>query len=152
MDEVLVAPCGMNCGICKSHLRKYKKCLGCNEDDRTQRCIFHNCEVIKTNKSGLCLECEQYPCIKLKKLDTKHKERDGMSMIENLEYIKEHGMAEFLEKEEEKWKCPECGGVICVGAWSIACSGCGLEVKRIIRDGMKYRLLQVWVESKKNNK
>ena len=48
-------------------------------------------------------------------------------------------------------KCPECGGVIYVGAWSIACSDCGLEIKRIIKDGKKYRLLNVWSGNKKNN-
>jgi hypothetical protein len=33
-------------------------------------------------------------------------------MIENLVFIKELGIKSFLEKETEKWKCPECGGVI----------------------------------------
>jgi len=36
-----------------------------------------------------------------------------MSMIENLEFIREYGMKKFLEKEGAKWKCPECGGEIC---------------------------------------
>lgn len=35
-----------------------------------------------------------------------------MSMIENLVFIRDHGIEKFLEKEEEKWKCPECGEVI----------------------------------------
>jgi len=33
-------------------------------------------------------------------------------MIENLIYIKEKGMDEFLTKETDKWKCPDCGSVI----------------------------------------
>jgi len=33
-------------------------------------------------------------------------------MIENLVFIKEHGIESFLEKETEKWKCPECGDVM----------------------------------------
>ena len=36
-----------------------------------------------------------------------------MSMIENLNFIKEKGIKKFLEKEAVKWQCPECGGVIC---------------------------------------
>lgn len=145
MEAELVAPCGMNCNICKSHLRRYKPCHGCNaeEHDRSP-CVFHKCETIKTSASGLCLECEQYPCKTLEKADAKHRGRDGVSMIANLEYIREHGMEAFIEAEEEKWKCPECGGVICVGAWVIACSACGLELKRIIKEGKKYRLIQVW--------
>jgi hypothetical protein len=36
-----------------------------------------------------------------------------MSMIENLECVRNIGIKPFLEKQEEKWQCPECGGVIC---------------------------------------
>ncbi len=45
-------------------------------------------------------------------------------MIENLEAIREKGMVQFLEKQEEKWKCPECGGVIC--CHNGICFSCGL--------------------------
>ena len=48
-----------------------------------------------------------------------------MSMIENLEYIKKQGIEPFLEKETEKWKCPECGAVIC--CHNGICFSCGLE-------------------------
>ena len=37
-----------------------------------------------------------------------------MSMIENLDYIKNNDISAFVEKEEKRWRCPECGGVICV--------------------------------------
>ena len=36
-----------------------------------------------------------------------------MSMIENLNVIKSKGVEEFLKVQEEKWRCPKCGGVIC---------------------------------------
>jgi len=34
-------------------------------------------------------------------------------MIENLEFIEQNGVAEFLKKENDKWKCGNCGGLIC---------------------------------------
>lgn len=34
-------------------------------------------------------------------------------MIENLRTIEADGMEKFLEKEENKWRCPVCGGTIC---------------------------------------
>jgi predicted RNA-binding Zn-ribbon protein involved in translation (DUF1610 family) len=37
-----------------------------------------------------------------------------MSMIENLEYIKNKGINEFIKKEVDRWKCPKCGEVVCV--------------------------------------
>jgi len=36
-----------------------------------------------------------------------------MSMIENLRAIREHGLENFLGKEEAKWTCPDCGNTIC---------------------------------------
>jgi hypothetical protein len=115
-------------------LRKYKACPACNYDERKKLiCLFHNCEIIKTNQSGLCYECENFPCEKLEKLDKKHKEREEVSMIANLKYIQENGVQNFLQSEEEKWRCPECGGVVCIGALSIACSSCGLEIRKVHR-------------------
>ena len=38
----------------------------------------------------------------------------GMSMIENLENIKNFGMEKFLMKEIKRWTCSKCGGIICV--------------------------------------
>jgi len=46
-------------------------------------------------------------------------------MIENLEYIEEFGIERFLKKEGEKWKCSECGGVIC--CHNGICFSCNLD-------------------------
>lgn len=35
-------------------------------------------------------------------------------MIENLEYIRENGLEKFVCKEDERWACNNCGGIICV--------------------------------------
>jgi len=37
-----------------------------------------------------------------------------MSMIENLRYVQINGIRKFLKKEQERWKCPTCGGTIYV--------------------------------------
>jgi uncharacterized OB-fold protein len=49
----------------------------------------------------------------LKKIDKYYSQKYGTSLIESFAYIKANGMDEFLKSEEEKWKCPTCGGVIC---------------------------------------
>jgi hypothetical protein len=46
-----------------------------------------------------------------------------MSMIENLEHIREIGLKAFSEKEEQRWRCAACGGVICVHRHG--CFSCG---------------------------
>ncbi len=51
-----------------------------------------------------------------------------MSMIENLEYIKKDGTGKFLEKEAAKWKCPDCGEVVC--CYNELCCNCSLDKLR----------------------
>ena len=51
-----------------------------------------------------------------------------MSMIENLEYIRDKGIDKFLEKEQEKWQCPDCAGVIC--CHNGLCLNCNLDKLR----------------------
>ena len=115
----LIAPCGMNCGICMAYIRKDGKCSGCHGDDINKstyilKCVIRNCEKIKINKSGFCYECSEHPCKRLKQLDKRYRNKYSMSMIENLESIKEIGLSAFVEKEEARWQCLKCGGVICV--------------------------------------
>ncbi len=118
-DTRLIAPCGMNCGICLAYLRASSPCPGCHiEDPRKlptrKKCIIKNCKTIKTNKSGFCFECREYPCKRLMQLDKRYRTKYSMSMIENLENIKSIGLVAFIEKENERWRCRKCGGVICV--------------------------------------
>lgn len=58
----------------------------------------------------------------MKQLDKRYRTNYAMSMIENLELIKNSGMDAFLVNEESRWTCKKCGGIICVHAG--ACSRC----------------------------
>ncbi len=145
MDEELIAPCGMNCGICSSYLsmkndlkstgimRSY--CDGCRPRDKNCAFMKKQCELLGSGSVQYCFECEEFPCRNLKHLDKRYSTLYRMSMIENLEFIRDKGMAAFLQKEEEKWKCPECGAVIC--CHNGICYSCGLEKLKIKKK--KYR-------------
>ena len=118
-ESGLIARCGMNCGVCLAYLRDRRTCPGCHGDDTNKspscvRCIIRNCETIKASQSGFCYECPKYPCRRLKQLDKRYRTKYSMSMIENLQFIREHGLRAFVEKENERWRCRKCGGVICV--------------------------------------
>jgi hypothetical protein len=77
-----------------------------------------------------CYECADFPCPRLERLDKRYRTNYRMSMVENLKYIKDKGMAAFLEKEKEKWKCPECGGTItCHGGLCFKCEVEKLKVR-----------------------
>ena len=133
----LVAPCGLYCGSCPLYKARTDRalaekiaqqrgiqvedlpvCLGCKAQQGhipvmgEPICGTYDCVI---NQRGLrfCYECEDFPCKNLKHIDKRYKTNFKMSMIENLEFIKKHGIKDFLENEDKKWKCPNCGEIIC---------------------------------------
>jgi len=119
LHPTMIAPCGMNCGLCIGHLREKNQCSGCNGDDaiKARHCVgcrIRNCDEIKASEGDFCFECTRFPCARLRQLDRRYRAKYGMSMIENLESIRELGLEGFVTLEKERWKCAECGGVVCV--------------------------------------
>jgi hypothetical protein len=127
--RLLIAACGMNCGICMAYLRDRNKCYGCRIDCNDKsvartRCIIKNCTLLHETESGFCYECKSFPCKRLKQLDKRYRTKYKMSMIENLENIKKSGLDAFIDTEKERWKCSNCGGTICVHrGYCIKCKG-----------------------------
>jgi len=120
MREVLIAPCGMNCRLCIAKQREKNQCQGCrNEIDiqyktkGSNSCIIKNCPVIRSSKAGFCFDCHKVPCQRLKQLDKRYRAKYHMSMLENLEHLKQYGMEKFLQNEEIRWTCHECGNIVC---------------------------------------
>ena len=126
----LIAPCGMNCSICRAYLRKRNPCPGCrgeNKDKPVSRvlCKIKTCEHLAKQAFTFCYDCESFPCFELNRLDKRYRTKYGMSMIENLEYIHLNGLDQFLENEKSRWACPQCGETICVH--KSECSSCGAK-------------------------
>jgi len=128
----LIAPCGMNCGICKGYLAysrgiprergKVSHCSGCLP--RNKNCfIKRGCKKLAKNEIKFCFECEDMPCENLDRVDRRYRKRYDMSMVENLKELKEKGMKKFLKNQKEKYECPECGDVISVH--DRKCYSCG---------------------------
>ncbi len=70
-----------------------------------------------------CSQCMQMPCKNLLYLDERYRKRYGVSLIENLKEIQAHGIEAFLESQRNRYRCPKCGGVVCVG--DKICGSCG---------------------------
>ncbi|MDG6229396.1 MAG: hypothetical protein QCH96_05470, partial [Candidatus Thermoplasmatota archaeon] len=81
------------------------------------------CKKLTKKEVDYCYQCSDFPCSHLEKIDTLYRERYNMSMIENLEFIRDNGVKEFLKQQEKKYKCPDCNGVICVH--NKICYSCG---------------------------
>lgn len=131
IEANMIAPCGLDCGLCAAHLRGEKPCMGCNGPEehkpdfcRTGCAIVH-CEKRRALPDGFCDGCEDYPCADVMEKETRYSNAYPMveTPIGNLHYIRQYGMERFLEQERARWACPDCGAVICVHDG--VCSGCG---------------------------
>jgi len=113
MENKLIAPCGMNCGVCERYLRVENHCPGCRNgrlvNQKPIRCAILQC---KERRGEYCFECASFPCDRLRRMDVRYHTKYGMSEIENLKMIENKGIACFLEREEERWVNEE--GTLCV--------------------------------------
>lgn len=114
-----IAPCGMNCRLCRAYVRDRNPCPGCGGDDAFKtkvriECYIKNCEKLTDAEVKFCFNCDSFPCARLKHLDQRYRRNYGMSMVENLEYMKSFGIGRFVRKEKQKWTCPKCGEILCV--------------------------------------
>lgn len=135
MKEELIAPCGMNCNVCAWYLAlrqdvKNKEirmpyCEGCRLKNRKCAFLKKKCKLLLNNKVKFCYQCKDFPCERLKHIDKRYRTFFRTSFIDNLKFIKKNGMPEFLKKEEKKWQCPKCGGVIC--CHNGICFNCSLD-------------------------
>lgn len=110
----LIAPCGMNCGLCKAFLREKDPCPGCgmlgqNACKTRTGCKIRNCD---KRRGERCFDCSEFPCEALMHLDGRYRAKYGMSQVNNLRYIRRYGLEAFLGKEEQKWVSEK--GVMCV--------------------------------------
>lgn len=121
--QELIAPCGMNCGLCSGYLAlkndvkrkgiKMPYCAGCRR--RNKKCAFlkKRCNLLLNHEVNYCYECKNYPCDRLLHLDERYRTHFHMSFLENLECIRKNGIQKFLKNEDEKWACQTCGEKIC---------------------------------------
>lgn len=145
INPKLISPCGMNCAICASYLAqrndiknkgvKMPYCAGCRP--RNKNCTFlkKRCSKLSKGEITFCFECGRFPCKNLITIDERYRNRYRMSMIENLIFIKENGMEEFLEGQVKTWKCQTCGELI--SCHNGLCFNCELE--KIRNKRQKYR-------------
>jgi hypothetical protein len=152
----LIAPCGINCGICKAYLAysrgvpkekgKVSHCTGCRARDKKCAFIKRDCAKLREKQIRFCYECPQMPCERLAKLDALYVARYGMSMVENQKMLKEKGAEAFLKSQAEKYRCPKCGDVVSVHDGK--CYACGFQGEKPKGNNPKLR----WVPNRKKTK
>jgi len=118
--------CGLYCGACDVIIANEKgtvqetaqkwnmnpediECHGCKSGITAVYC--KTCEIkqcAEKNEVEFCFHCKEYPCDLL--VEFKSDEYPHHSAIfKNLDAIKEEGVLEWLDEQEKRWSCPECG-------------------------------------------
>ena len=125
-----IAPCGINCGTCRAHLRDRNKCPGCMSPSGPRlnsclKCPIRNCDLLEKTTSKFCYECISFPCQRVKHIDKRYQTKYKTGLIENLQTISSTGISDYLQKESTRWTCSICGSVLSVH--SPNCLKCGKE-------------------------
>lgn len=127
LQEIQIAPCGVICNICLGFQREKNKCAGCNKVGNKPYhctvCSIKTCAEKKANEKLLCYNCTKFPCRRIKDLDKRYTLKYGESPVQNLTKLKELGLTQFTDIVKEKWKCRNCGHLLCVH--KEACLVCG---------------------------
>lgn len=123
----LIAPCGIDCRLCRAYGRERNPCPGCRAKrgftgKGAFQCSVH-CERLAHQEFNYCFECDEFPCKRLKHLDKRYQTRYATSPLANLDHIRADGIREFVRTENEKWACPECGSMLCMH--QPLCASCG---------------------------
>ncbi len=132
--------CGLYCGACAVLIANREenleekaqewnmdpadlRCAGCKSDETSIYCM--DCDIrecAENKKVDFCFQCAEYPCERL--IGFRNDKYAHHSIIlKNLETIKEGGAQRWLDEQELRWTCPECGTKF---SWyDEACKTCG---------------------------
>ncbi len=149
----IVGICGLYCGTCPNYLAYRKKdaeqlakisettgipienirCDGCLSDTVMPYCVecrhgFRQCA--REKKVTWCFECHEFPCQRNKDFANVHIV-NGIShhihCIEDLQYMREHGVERWVEEQEKAGRCPQCGETL---YWSAhECPRCHTHIR-----------------------
>ncbi len=98
------------------------RCFGCRSERVSKhcaKCSFKSCADEKNTQ--FCSQCGEYPCNQLKEFQTKMPHR--AELFESLDYIKQKGIATWVEKMKSDFSCPSCGTIN--SPYLLKCRKCG---------------------------
>lgn len=152
-DARVVGICGLYCGTCPSYLAPRRgdleplreravdwglaveevTCDGCMSELVAKPCRtcvpgFRQCA--REHSVTWCFECGEFPCDRLDRFRGAHVV-DGVShhehVIDDLEYMKTHGIDSWLANQRQSARCGTCGTT---NYWHArTCAGCGTKIR-----------------------
>ncbi len=100
------------------------RCKGCLSDDRFMHCA--QCSIRDcTKEKGLsgCHQCDEFPC---KFIDDFPMAVGKKVILRCVPYRKKHGTRKWVEDEEKRYVCPECGNKVFRGV--VRCNQCRTDL------------------------
>lgn len=134
IDKALLSPCGLYCGVCgiliahRENNQKFKerlcavygvsageiRCKGCMSDETfvfCRTCPIKTC--VKERGYEGCHECSDFPCENINNFPT---EAGKKIILRAVPRWREVGTEKWVEEEEQRYICPECGYKLFRGA------------------------------------
>ena len=149
VNKELMAPCGLYCGVCgvyygtRDNNTKFMErlvdfykgsgnpkhrditveslqCNGCLSGTLSsfcQKCDIRNCAQEKGYQG--CHECDDFPC---RHIDDFSIPVGKKVIMRAIPYWREHGAEKWVEQEEARYLCPDCGNRLF--RWAKRCNKC----------------------------
>ncbi|MFH2040683.1 MAG: DUF3795 domain-containing protein [Chloroflexota bacterium] len=133
MDFILDGYCGLYCGACPVMLETKagtgtNPCYGCKSEQPAEYCATCDIRACARRKGyAFCYECADLStCEKMQKfmMDAQWPYHQGV--LKNMEKIRCNGVAKWLEVQDERWRCANCGTPH--SWWDETCPQCGQTV------------------------
>ena len=121
MKPFQYGPCGLYCGACGA--RDCDGCRSANVDETATNCLFRKCG--REKEITACCFCREYPCEPLKAF-MHDPWPHHWTMEPNLDFIRQHGIAKWLQLQKREWRCPNCGAET---QWYQKTCACGQELE-----------------------
>ena len=148
--------CGLYCGACfvmtaykqnrsdcipdkwiSSLNDKELKCHGCKSEilfSNCQGCSIRSCAQLKNIE--FCNQCSEYPCERFKRIEAFNLAHHNIA-AQSLKTIKEIGIKKWLQQQEERWLCSNCGSSF---SWyEQKCVECGKKLFNSIKEEKKLK-------------
>lgn len=139
MDFVLHGFCGLYCGACPIMVTTKagtgtEQCYGCKSEQPTGYCSVCGIKSCALNKGyGFCNECPDYTsCEQMQKFLKDANWPYQQIVLKNLNLIQQNGLSNWLEEQDQRWRCKNCG--TSHSWWDEACPRCGQPVKNYRAD------------------
>jgi len=133
MDFILHGYCGLYCGACPIILNTkagtgIERCYGCKSEFPTGYCAICGIKACACSKGhDFCNECADLSTCELIQKFMKDANWPYQQFVSrNFERIRSEGLTKWLEEQDKRWRCANCGASH--SWWDAACPQCGQTV------------------------